>query len=919
MLGIFFSLLYKIAYTWYISMFLIPLYTQMAYFRRSNLVDGPRTREVNKILKACTLFLLGASASVLIANADLVINPQISNSIAYIKQFFVTSDGTVNGTLGVILQGSGVFSNQYCDLSGANCTTTANLSAMATQLAGLSSLYLTGGQVDTKINTFSGNLMTYLSGTYYDKTGVSLQLAELSSLYLTSGQVDAKINTFSGTLMTYLSSTYYDKTAVALQLAGLSSLYLTSGQVDAKIAALSSTYLTSGQVDTKINTLSGNLNSLSRSLGLDSCNDWYIAKKVNGVWTCSSDLIWSTQDLSAYPTIYYLTGNYYDKTGIDNKLYITGGQVKANETDPLWTVNSGNYYTKTQADAKYITGGEVNTALTFVSTPGLVAKGSSVAAPGLDATAMGYDTIASGNYSTAIGFRTTANAVNSFAIWKYNQWLSDSIFEIGIGYRDIVSTHYINALTVLNNGNVGVGVDNPWDLLEVNGTWNFSSALRSPSYCDENGQNCMVANTNYLTVENDPKIWTIAEGFWCKWAASDYGTKVVDCTSDAPTITETDPEWNADKWSYYTKQTIDSKNYITGGQVKANETDPVFADWINPAMYGPTDWDAAFTFLDNANNLSTLAIDNTHHRIGIWTNTPQAKLEVAGGSLYVNAASGWINVPVIELKTNTIGTRWSIGWSDSGFTDFMIWAPDLWAWKYFTINKATWNVGIWTDAPDAKLTVEDWAIRLHNTADAKRFDIGYDSIKHNFYIDEFGLNKWFFIHSGGNVGIGTDMPSQKLEVNGIGKFITSIYTPQICDVDWSNCMTLSQVYGVVTTGKMPIQSWNALQLYWTSTCSNTNKWAIRFNNTNSRFEWCNGTQWVYFTQTPVAPVVPLAWVCGQLDQWGAPTCDVWTVAVSPAYSCNIITDYATWYCTWVDGWATSPQCVADQQQCQPSP
>jgi hypothetical protein len=85
-------------------MFLIPLYTQMAYFRRTNLVDGAYKRERNKILKAVTIFLLGASLSILLANADLIINPQISNSIAYIKQFFVTSDGTNNGTLGVILQ-----------------------------------------------------------------------------------------------------------------------------------------------------------------------------------------------------------------------------------------------------------------------------------------------------------------------------------------------------------------------------------------------------------------------------------------------------------------------------------------------------------------------------------------------------------------------------------------------------------------------------------------------------------------------------------------------------------------------------------------------------------------------------------------------------------------------------------------------
>jgi hypothetical protein len=46
--------------------------------------------------------------------------------------------------------------------------------------------FLTGGQIDTKINIFSGNLMAYIGS--------------LSGLYLTGGQVDTKINTFSGSL-----------------------------------------------------------------------------------------------------------------------------------------------------------------------------------------------------------------------------------------------------------------------------------------------------------------------------------------------------------------------------------------------------------------------------------------------------------------------------------------------------------------------------------------------------------------------------------------------------------------------------------------------------------------------------------------------------------------------------------------------
>ena len=73
----------------------------------------------------------------------------------------------------------------------------------------------------------------------------------------------------------------------------------------------------------------------------------------------------------------------------------------------------------------------------------------------------------------------------------------------------------------------------------------------------------MSAKSNYLTAETEPKILTIAEGFWCKGAASSYGTQMIDCTSDAPTITETDPQWAADKGSYVTSSDLMNYDYVT--------------------------------------------------------------------------------------------------------------------------------------------------------------------------------------------------------------------------------------------------------------------------------------------------------------------------------------------------------------------
>jgi hypothetical protein len=83
------------------------------------------------------------------------------------------------------------------------------------------------------------------------------------------------------------------------------------------------------------------------------------------------------------------------------------------------------------------------------------------------------------------------------------------------------------------------------------------------------------------------------------------------------------------------------------------------------------------------------------------------------------------------------------------------------------------------------------------------------------------------IAAGGNVGIGTtSAASQKLEVNGIGKFITSIYTPTICDVNGNNCVNISDIAGLAaaaTPGQMPVKTGTTYDLYKASTCTNINK------------------------------------------------------------------------------------------------
>ena len=90
------------------------------------------------------------------------------------------------------------------------------------------------------------------------------------------------------------------------------------------------------------------------------------------------------------------------------------------------------------------------------------------------ATALGGATTASGTESVSMGYNTFASAKSALAIGQYNigsgngtSWVaSDPVFEIGIGSSDASRA---NALTVLKNGNVGIGPASPTAKLEVGG------------------------------------------------------------------------------------------------------------------------------------------------------------------------------------------------------------------------------------------------------------------------------------------------------------------------------------------------------------------------------------------------------------------------------------------------------------------
>jgi Hep_Hag. len=120
-----------------------------------------------------------------------------------------------------------------------------------------------------------------------------------------------------------------------------------------------------------------------------------------------------------------------------------------------------------------------------VASGGLsTAMGRGTNATGNNSTSMGWNTIASGGVSTAMGYYTTAPSYcetvigsnnTTYDVGSMNSWnTSDRLFVIGNGAN---SSSPSNAVTVLKNGNVGIGTSTPGYKLTVNGTtWCSSGA-----------------------------------------------------------------------------------------------------------------------------------------------------------------------------------------------------------------------------------------------------------------------------------------------------------------------------------------------------------------------------------------------------------------------------------------------------------
>lgn len=167
-----------------------------------------------------------------------------------------------------------------------------------------------------------------------------------------------------------------------------------------------------------------------------------------------------------------------------DKAAFRGGWV----TDTLWDKNQVGRYSfafgfNTMASLDYsIAMGHSSRA----SNQNAVAMGYLTRAEGESSTAFGYATIAKASRSTAMGCATTSRAFCSLVIGQYNDttaaspgaWnLTDPLFICGNG---TANTARSNALTILKNGNTGIGLVSPQAMLHVNGDVRWGGLTVAP-------------------------------------------------------------------------------------------------------------------------------------------------------------------------------------------------------------------------------------------------------------------------------------------------------------------------------------------------------------------------------------------------------------------------------------------------------
>ncbi|GHC64654.1 tail fiber domain-containing protein [Ulvibacter litoralis] len=258
--------------------------------------------------------------------------------------------------------------------------------------------------------------------------------------------------------------------------------------------------------------------------------------------------------------------------------------------------------------------------------------GYNTVASGLASTAVGFENEATASSATALGYRTKSDAVGNVAVGTYNIGggsptsfnSANPIFEVGNG---LSSGARSNALTVLQNGKIGIGKHTGMDgIVEING--NSTGNEPQLALIEDNAGYSRLRYKN--TNRNGDDYWDIA-GFIGETTANDKlnifnsdAGDILTATGDGKVgIGISNPTEALDIDGNIKADGIQLNTGANSGYVLTSDADGT-ASWQAPTGGGGS----SANWIENGNNVYTAP----NIFVGIGTTDPTSKLHVVANT-----------------------------------------------------------------------------------------------------------------------------------------------------------------------------------------------------------------------------------------------------------------------------------------------
>jgi hypothetical protein len=300
------------------------------------------------------------------------------------------------------------------------------------------------------------------------------------------------------------------------------------------------------------------------------------------------------------------------------------------------------------------------------------ATGSNTQASGITSFAAGNFSFATGDISAAFGNSIYAKARNAFTIGSNNdntdspsgtsESTNDRIFQIGNGASNISRS---NAMTVLRNGNVGIGTLIPNARLDITGTTTFRGSVNQSFFNYSGTEDTYIrggANSSKVYINDFFGAGVVSIGNSLTGSAMSHRFRVG--TSNIASIVGGYSD--AASFGFTTSSGNNVALGIQGYRTTAG------TDWTGTALLLEMDVDNAFRAAGSGSGFIAL---HANGNIGIGTAKPNNKLEVVGNNgsspvfVSVGNYAGFGSAGIEFISDYTSNVQWRPGYiktSDAG-------------------------------------------------------------------------------------------------------------------------------------------------------------------------------------------------------------------------------------------------------------